>query len=190
MSLPESQIIATLSTEIVYPVPSISFFNEPSTFFQSFGSEYVEDFKKQSEDPIIKDEFLSMSEITTKTNTIIANKSSEIFKDCINDNGFIVSNEKDANDLISAIRAEKQTLELTNNLLVEEVMQTGRDIAPMSGTTFDTIFIKQLRGENVNVDISDETLEKLANEFDVGFGTFDELENYFAGTIKDFNQNG
>jgi len=190
MSLPESQILATLSTEIIYPVPSVSFFNEPSNFFENFGPEYVEDFKRQLEGNIIKDEFLPMPEIVTKTNTIIANKSSEIFNDCIKDNGFFVSNEKDAKDLIAAIQEEKRTLELTNNLLVEEVQQFGRDIAPMSGQTFDGVFLKQLKGEQVNYDISEETIQKLANDFEVGFGTFDELENYFVGTIKEFGTNG
>jgi hypothetical protein len=79
---------------------------------------------------------------------------------------------------------------LTNNLLVEEVQQFGRDIAPMSGQTFDGVFLKQLKGEEVNYDISEETIQKLANDFEVGFGTFDELENYFVGTIKEFGTNG
>lgn len=185
MSLPESQILATLSTEMVYPVPSVSFFNNPSTFFESFGPEFVEDFKKQIDGDVIKDEFLPMPEIVTKTNNIIANKSAEIFTACIKEEGFRVFDEESAKELLAAIQEEKLTLEKTNNLLVDELKITNRDISPMSGETFDTVFIKQLKGEEVEYDISEETINKLANEFDVGFGTFDQLENYFIDVIKE-----
>lgn len=189
MSLPESQILATLSTEIIYPVPSVSFFNEPSSFFEGFESEFVEDFKRQIDGDVIRDEFLPMPEIVTKTNNIIANKSAEIFTECIKEEGFRVLDEESAKELLDAIRDEKLELEKTNNLLVNEVRVTNKDIDTIVNSTFDTVFIKQLKGEEISYDISEETINRLASE-EPGFGTFDDLETFLASAIEEIGKNG
>lgn len=180
MSLPESQILGTLGTKIIYPVPSVSVFNTPSNFFDNFDEEFTSEFKKQKDDKnIFVEEFLPQSEIIEKTNNIIANKSSEIFMDSIKDGGFIVDNEADAKLLLSAIQQERGILNSTNEYMIQELQTTGNDISP-GGSVFDEIFTRQIKGEDIVVDLTNEEIEELANEFDVGFGTFDDLEDYFV----------
>lgn len=183
MSLPESQILATLGTKIVYPVPSVSVFNEPSSFFQNFDNEFISDFKKQKDSLTFEEEFLPMPEIIEKTNNIVANKSSEIFSDCIKDNGFIIQNEEDANLLLAAIQQERDILESTNNYMIQELQTTGKDIFP-GGAVYDEIFVRQIKGETISIDVSDETISDIAEDFEVGFGTFDDLEDFFVKQVQ------
>lgn len=184
MSLPESQILATLGTKIVYPVPSVSLFDKPSTFFDNFDSEFTSEFKKQKEGVgVYVEEFLPMPEIIEKTNNIIANKSSEIFMDSIKDEGFIVKNVDDAKTLLAAIQQEKDILDSINDYMVQELQTTGKDIFP-GGAVYDELFTRQIKGENVFVDLTNEEIENLAKEFDVGFGTFDDLEDFFVKQVQ------
>ena len=99
--------------------------------------------------------------------------------DSIKDGGFIVDNEADAKLLLSAIQQERNILNTINDYMIQELQTTGNDISP-GGSVFDEIFIRQIKGENVVVDLTNEEIEQLANEFDVGFGTFDDLEDYFV----------
>ena len=184
MDLPESQILGTLGTKIVYPVPSISLFSEPSNFFENFDIEFTSEFKKQKRGvSVFQEELLSMPEIIEKTNNIIANKSSEIFMDCIKGEGFIVNNKDDAKTLLAAIEQENGILDSINNYMIQELQTTGKDIFP-GGAVYDELFTKQVKGENVFVDLTNDEIENLAKEFDVGFGTFDDLEDYFVKQVQ------
>lgn len=203
--LPETQILAVLSTKMVYPVPTVSMISDHSDFIKNFDLEFTAPFVKdvfKIEQPqfatnlydpngenvnfMPHSEILDNSLIIQKTNNIIANKSSEIFIDCIKENNFIVKNENDAKLLLSVIESEKMLLEKTDNALAKEIMETGKDFK-VDGIIFDEFFTKELKGEDVDFTFTDEDLEKYAEQFNPGFGTFEELEEFLYPSLSELD---